>query len=174
MPEQTTKRETMIKIIATVDEPTSGIGYGNALPWPLVPEDIKHFRDTTINKTVVMGSLTFLSLGEVALPNRKNVVITRKKRNFYRKEIVQVQHPEQVLKWKGDVYIIGGASIYAAYISYASKMIITELDFPKDTRLMFDKYFPVIDMSKWNIKRGKWLTSVSDIKYRIVTYTRKY
>ena len=164
----------MIKLIAAVEQFTQGIGYGNQLPWPIIPEDLKHFRDTTIGKTIVMGSLTFLSFGELPLPNRKNVVITRKKRNF-RRDVIQVQHPEQILKWKGDVYIIGGASIYSTYMEAAGKMIITELDFPEDVqkKLKFDKFFPTIKKNQWDSSSSEWQTSTSGAKYRIVTYSRK-
>jgi dihydrofolate reductase len=164
----------MIKLIAAVEYETYGIGYGNSLPWPIVVEDLKHFRNTTIGKTVVMGANTFLSLGELPLPGRKNVVITRKKRNHYPKEVIQVHHPEQVLKWKEDVYVIGGASIYAQFIPYASRLIITELSFHRNkVKLRFDRYFPRIDMKEWDTrKRTDWLESVSGTTYRIATYGR--
>ena len=163
----------MIKLIAAVEHETYGIGYGNALPWPLVPEDLKHFRDTTIGNTIIMGANTFLSLGELPLPGRKNVVITRKFRKEFPKDVVQVHHPEQILKWKGDIYVIGGASIYSMFMDYSPRMIITELQFPKSVKLKFDRYFPRIDPNKWGRNGNpEWLESTSGAKYRVVTYKR--
>src|ERR1700691_1833991 len=92
------------------------IGKGNNLPWHL-PEDLKHFKELTIGKTVVMGRKTYESIVarlNKPLPGRKNVVITRQ---------TDYKVPDGVLVFKSledafqelssnDIYIIGGAEIY--------------------------------------------------------------
>ena len=63
-----------IKLITAYDK-NKLIGVDNKLPWDL-PEDLKHFKKSTLNKTIIMGKNTYLSLKK-PLPNRVNIVISR-------------------------------------------------------------------------------------------------
>jgi dihydrofolate reductase len=125
------------------------IGGDNDLPWYL-PEDLKHFKEITLGHTVLMGRKTYDSiikrLGK-PLPGRVNVVITRQE-NFIVPPSVLVFHSiEQALGAlkNDDVYVIGGAQIFAAALPAAVKMYVTHVhkEYPGDV------YFPVIDWNQW-------------------------
>jgi len=158
----------MINMIVAMDRETRGIGLDNTLPWEPIPEDMIHFRENTVGHTIVMGSQTFLSLGDMALPNRKNIVITRKRRE-YSDDVIQVYNPDQILKMRGEIWVIGGASIYSTFIDHADRILITEL---VTKNCKFDKYFPEITKGMWNIKVGNIHIAASGIKYRFIEYTK--
>jgi dihydrofolate reductase len=123
----------MINIIAAIDE-KRGIGKNNKLPWYL-PEDLKHFKEVTLNHTVVMGRKTFDSIGR-PLPHRTNIVITNNPQ-FIAPEGVIVTHSldEALEKAKGDVFIIGGGEIFKQAILRTDRLYLTliKADFGCDT-----------------------------------------
>nr|AIA16466.1 Dihydrofolate reductase [uncultured bacterium] len=92
------------------------IGKNNDLPWHL-PEDLKHFKELTLGKTVLMGRKTFESivsrLGK-PLPGRKNVVITRQEEYKAPAEVLVFKSLDEAVQnlLADDVYIIGGAEIF--------------------------------------------------------------
>ncbi len=136
----------MISIIAAIGKKNE-LGKGNTLLFHM-PADIKYFRETTKGHAVIMGRKTFESIGK-ALPNRKNIVITRDKK--YKKEGVEIAHSlaEALGKAKGDdeIFIIGGAEIYKQAMDYADKLYITHLD---ATDKKADTFFPEIIPIVWN------------------------
>ncbi|MFH1972748.1 MAG: dihydrofolate reductase [archaeon] len=100
------------------------IGKDNTLPWN-IPEDLKNFKEITLNKTVVMGRKTFDSIVSMLgkpLPNRKNIVLSR---NMQPQEGVEVCSMQQILELKEDAFIIGGASIYKQFLPYVDRMYIS-------------------------------------------------
>jgi dihydrofolate reductase len=109
---------------------------------------MRFFRTTTSGHAVIMGRKTFESLGSKPLPKRKNIVITRADRDF---EGAFTAHSleEAIAMAEGDeeIFIIGGAQIYAEALSVADRMYITrvERDYEGDTS------FPDIDYSKWRL-----------------------
>jgi dihydrofolate reductase len=109
---------------------------------------MRFFRTTTSVHAVIMGRKTFESLGSKPLPKRKNIVITRADRDF---EGAFTAHSleEAIAMAEGDeeIFIIGGAQIYAEALSVADRMYITrvERDYEGDTS------FPDIDYSKWRL-----------------------
>lgn len=121
------------------------IGRKNELPWHY-PEDLKYFKKVTINKTVVMGRLTYESiikrLGK-PLPNRKNIVITRSPEKY--PEIEAYSSIEQFLRRydnsKKEIFVIGGARIYEALLPYCDRLYITKIHGSYDG----DTYFPLYD-----------------------------
>ena len=122
----------MISIIAAVGK-NRELGKDNKLLW-YIPEDFKRFKELTSGHVVIMGRKTYESLPENfrPLPNRINVVITR---DFnYKIEGVIVYHSlEEAIKnleskFKDEVFIIGGASIYGQGIKYADKLYLTLVD----------------------------------------------
>lgn len=129
------------------------LGNGNRLPWGKpIPADMKHFRELTLGKTVVMGRKTWDSIPPLfkPLPGREeNIVLTRDKSFIARG--ATIAHTIDVLielAKARDLYVIGGAEIYAAFESYASEMIITVVDgnFPATV------YFPKYDKHAWREK----------------------
>lgn len=104
------------------------IGNDNSMPWHL-PADFAWFKKHTLGKPVVMGRKTFESIGK-ALPNRLNIVITRD--SSYSAEGVTVvsstSEALDVAKDYDEVMIIGGGSIYEAFLDKADKLYLTFID----------------------------------------------
>ena len=117
----------MINMIVATSK-NNQIGINNTLPWH-ISEDLKYFRNTTSGKTVLMGRKTFESIGR-ALPNRRNIVLTRDTEFSY-KDVETVHSLDKALKLceqDGDVFIIGGGEIYATFLPYADYLYITLVD----------------------------------------------
>lgn len=136
----------MVSIIVAIAQ-NGTIGDKNSLLWH-IKEDMRFFRTTTSGHAVIMGRKTFESLGSKPLPKRKNIVITRAERDF---EGAFTAHSlqEAIAMAEGDeeIFIIGGAQIYAEALSVADRMYITrvERDYEGDTS------FPEIEYSKWRL-----------------------
>lgn len=133
------------------------------MPWH-IPEDLKHFKEYTTGKSIVMGRKTYQSLGK-PLPNRTNIVISR---FIVFPNVVTMSSLEQVLGYKTDeLVIIGGARIYAQTIDIADKLIITHVDSTFDA----DTYFPNIDKNIW--KETSSVENKNEIySFKFVEYSR--
>lgn len=152
----------LISIIAAVAE-NNVIGKGNSLPWHL-PADLKHFKETTMGHTVIMGQKTHESIGK-ALPGRTNIILTFDE-NYKSKDCIIVTSIEEALrvasvKKESEVFIIGGASIYKQFIEMADKLYITRILHKFDG----DIFFPEIDPTKWNVKSSEKHTKTTDNPY---------
>ena len=135
----------MISIIAAVAK-NRAIGYKNKLLYWL-PNDLKRFKTLTTGHTIIMGRKTFESLPKGALPNRRNVVLSRSEKEFpgcevfpSLKEALKHCQPDE------DVFIIGGASVYSQAMTVADRLCLTEID---DTPAESDAFFPPYD--DWNV-----------------------
>jgi dihydrofolate reductase len=157
-----------ITIIAAIGK-NNELGYKNDLIWHL-PNDLKFFKEKTTGKTIVMGYNTFLSLPRL-LPNRKHIVLSEKK--IDNEEVTTVNNLDDLIKLiksiDEEVFIIGGASIYAQFANIADKMYLTEVDNEFD---LADVYFPEINKTEWNITEiGS--NEDNNIKYKHMEYRRK-
>lgn len=137
----------MISLIAAIGK-NNELGQNNTLLWHL-PNDLKHFKDITRGHSVIMGRKTFESLPNGALPNRRNIIITRDK-DYIRENIEVVNSLEQALKLfentDEEIFIIGGGEIYKQAIYLADKLYITHIEAEsKDA----DIFFPIIDKTIW-------------------------
>jgi len=146
------------------------LGKDNKLIW-YIPDDLKFFKENTINHNIVMGYNTFLSLPKL-LEKRKHIVLTTKNISFPN-EVEVLHDKESILNYiktiDDDVYIIGGASIYKQFINDSDRMILTEIDEEcKDA----DAYFPHFNKNDW-IEEEISKKEYKDIKYRHVLYKRK-
>ncbi len=154
----------MITLIAAIGRKNE-IGLNNKLLWR-IPEDMKHFKEYTMGKVMVMGSNTYASIGSKPLPGRKSIVVSTAATPgaVHAKDIdsaLSVDHcyPELV--------VIGGASIYNQTIDRADKLVITHID----AEFEADTFFPQIDMSKWminSIVEGK----DENFSYKFIEYLR--
>lgn len=137
-----------ISIIVAMDE-GGMIGFNNQLPWHL-PADLAYFKQCTVNKTIIMGRKTYESIGK-PLPNRTNIVVTSKK--DYKAPGCLVMHSvEQVLKEKvgeEEVVVIGGASVYEAFLPLATRLYITRVRH----EVVGDTVFPNYDKTSWRLMR---------------------
>lgn len=146
------------------------LGKENKLIW-YIPDDLKFFKEKTINHNIVMGYNTFISLPKL-LEKRKHIVLTTKTIPF--PNGVEVFHNkksvlEYIKNLNDEVYIIGGASIYKEFINESDRMILTEIDDSFDEA---DVYFPKFNKNDWveeEINRKEY----NNIKYRHVLYKRK-
>ena len=137
----------IISLIAALGK-NNEIGKGNDLLCHL-PADLKHFKEITLGHTVIMGRKTFDSLPKGALPNRRNVVISRNPELKIKGAEVFSSLDQALLKSinEVEVFIIGGAQIYEYSLPFADKLYITRIHaaFPEA-----DVFFPSIDFKIWN------------------------
>jgi len=156
-----------IKIIAAIGK-NYELGKNNDLIWKL-KEDLKFFRNETMNKTIVMGYNTFKSLPKL-LPNRNHVVLTHK--NIDNNEVLTFDNFEDLITYLNtiddDIYIIGGASIYKLFIDIADEIILTEINDTKQA----DVYFPKFDKNNYDINNIADVKE-NDIEYSHVKYLKK-
>jgi dihydrofolate reductase len=159
----------MISIIAAVAK-NRAIGFENKLIYWL-PNDLKRFKSLTTGHTIVMGRKTFESLPKGALPNRRNVVLSRTTQELPGCDVYpSLESALQSSKADEDVYIIGGARVYEQAISMADRLCLTEVD---DTPTEADAFFP--DYSDWQIvqKEEHEKDEKHAFNYAFVDYIRK-
>ncbi len=131
----------MISIIAAVAR-NRAIGYENKLIYWL-PNDLKRFKALTTGHTIIMGRNTFLSLPKGALPNRRNIVLTRSQKAFPGCDVfASLEDALAHCDKDEDVYIIGGASVYRQALPLADRLCLTEIN---DTPEKADTFFPPYD-----------------------------
>ncbi len=138
----------MVILIAAISK-NNAIGNKGKLPWH-IPEDLKRFKEITGGKTVLMGRKTYESiLGYLGkpLPNRKNIVITRQEGYAVPEGVLVYKTIEDAFqKHEGeDIYVIGGAEMYAQTIGLAEKLYITEVH----QEIEGDAFFPKIEDATW-------------------------
>ena len=135
----------MVSIIVAVAQ-NGTIGDKNALLWH-ISEDLRFFKHTTSGHPVIMGRKTYESLGR-PLPNRTNVVISRTAEHIEGCTIARSLE-EAIAMFPADeeVFIIGGAQIYALALDVADRFYLTrvEHDYEGDTK------FPEWDESQWQL-----------------------
>ena len=160
-----------INIIAAIAE-NNAIGFENKLLYWL-PADLRRFKALTTGHTIIMGRKTFESLPNGALPNRRNVVLSRSQGNFPGvKTFASLKDALSSCSAEEDVYIIGGASVYAEALPLANRLCLTEIH---DTPAEADAFFPAFDRQDWDItfceKHEKDEKHAQDFDF--IDYTRK-
>lgn len=156
----------MVRMIAAVGKNLE-LGKDNSLMWS-ISEDMKFFRSTTAGHTVVMGRLTYESIGR-PLPKRRNIVISRNL-NYKPEGVETASSLEDALKMCGhDCFIIGGATVYKLGLEYADEIILTEIDnaYPDA-----DVYFPEFDKSEWD-REVIAQSEDNGLRFSFVRYTKK-
>lgn len=138
----------MISLIAALDE-HKGIGYQNSLPWH-IPEDLKRFKRLTTGKNIIMGRVTYDSIGK-ALPKRKNFVLSFSK-NLKLPDANIINKSDQLYSVinqskTAETFVIGGSSIYKMFLPFASKLYLT---FIKGA-FKCDRVFPDFDDNDFDI-----------------------
>jgi len=112
------------------------IGKNGGLPWNL-PDDLRRFKELTLGKPVLMGAKTWLSLPKRPLPGRRNVVLSYEKLEGV-ESYGSVTAALRALAEETEIWVIGGAQVYAALLPYADRLVLTEI--PKDVE--GDAFFP--------------------------------
>ena len=166
------KIEQMVLSVIVAINKNRGIGYQNKLLYWL-PNDMKRFKSLTTGHTIIMGRKTFDSLPKGALPNRRNIVLTRQEMSFAGAETYHSLG--EALEHCGseeEVYVIGGASLYEEAMPIADKLCITEVD---DDKAPADVFFPEINQDLWQEKSRECHPSDERhlYSYRFVDYVRR-
>lgn len=150
----------------------NAIGFENKLLYWL-PNDLKRFKELTTGHTIIMGSNTFRSLPKGALPNRRNIVLSRKEKEFPGCETFSSLE-EALANCNGTelVYVIGGEMLYRAALPLADILCLTEID---DTPEKADAFFPEFTRSDWEIIEQEEHTPDEKhaFNYRFVTYLKR-
>ena len=161
-----------MKLIVAVDREWA-IGKNNRMMWN-IPADMKFFRETTRGNVVIMGRKTLESFPQSQpLPNRVNIVITKNK-NYRVKGAVVVHSIEEAIaesgRHEGDVYVIGGESIYRSMLQYCDTALVTKIDHTFDA----DTYFPNLDKDdEWEITAESEEQTYFDLPYYFVKYEKR-
>jgi dihydrofolate reductase len=154
----------MIKIIVATSK-NNVIGNNNSLIWNL-PADLKRFKELTTHNNIVMGRKTYESIGR-ALPNRRNIIVTRDKDyNVDNCDVVN-SIEEALLLCNNDCFIIGGGEIYKQTLPIADMIYLTEINsiFEGDT------FFPTIDNDWVEVSRESFETE-EGLGYSFINYER--
>lgn len=147
------------------------IGQGNTLPWHL-SEDLAHFKRHTLGQPVIMGRKTWDSLPPPfrPLPGRSNIVITRQS-NWSADGATAAHSLAQALQHCAaapQVWVIGGAQIYAQALPLASRALITEIDADFEGDAFAPTFGP-----EWQETAREEHQSASGLAYRFLTLTRR-
>ena len=152
----------MIKLIAAIGL-NNVIGKDNNLIWYL-PDDLKRFKQLTLNSIVVMGSNTFINdLNSKPLSNRYNIVLSKTLTCAEDNNLVVYRSVQEVLQYK-DFWVIGGSTIYQQFLPLVQEMYLTHIHKAIDG----DSYFPYVNYKEWNILNQK-----NYVDYSFITYRRK-
>lgn len=160
-----------MNLIVAVDK-NWAIGKNNKLMWS-IPADMKYFRETTKGNIVIMGRKTLESFPQgQPLKNRTNIVIT-KNPNYKVKDALVVHSIEEAMeeakKYEGEIYVIGGESIYRAMLPYCEKALVTKIDHAYDA----DTYFPNLDEdSEWTMTKISEEQTCFNLEYYFTIYER--
>lgn len=160
----------------------------NVMPWH-IPEDLKHFRELTLNNTVIMGSTTFKSIGKT-LPNRRNIVLTRDLN--YQSQLVNEHGVDEcynslasALKNEtGNIWVIGGEFVYNEAIRLVpTNLYVTLVDskvvqidgdvFFKPGRRFMHDIVTLDGTSRYTLEsRSKWY-SQNDYVFQFTKFTKQ-
>lgn len=162
-----------MNMIVAVDK-NWAIGCGNKL-LVSIPADMKFFRETTTGKVVVMGRKTLESFpGGKPLKNRHNIVLTTSQ--GYQADGASIVHSLEEIQAElkrhdgGDVYVIGGESIYRLLLPYCDTAYVTKIDHAYAA----DTYFPNLDeMDDWKLAGVSEEQTYFDLEYVFARYERR-
>lgn len=125
------------------------IGKGNDLLWHL-SSDLKRFRTLTTGHSIIMGRKTYESLPNGALPNRRNIVVSRSLGAVAGCEVcTSLESALRLTEDEDEVFVIGGGEVYQQSLALATDLHITivEAEYPEA-----DTHFPTIDWSEWSLQ----------------------
>jgi len=147
------------------------IGRGGGLPWKIA-DDLKRFKRLTMGKPIVMGRLTWDSIGR-PLPGRQNIVITRQP-DFAAKGCDVVDTPAAALRSAVDadeVMIIGGSQIYDWFLPKADRIYLTRVH----AKIDGDACFPDIDDNEWALveREPHGASEGNEFAFDFLTYERR-
>ncbi len=136
----------MLSLIVAIDE-NNAIGINGDMLCHL-PNDLRHFKETTLGHTVIMGKKTLFSLPKYPLPNRRNIVLSSQPDHTIQgvEWVTSIEEAQQVVAAAEEAFIMGGGMVYKQFMPIADKLYITHIHnaFPAA-----DTYFPTINPEEW-------------------------
>lgn len=158
----------MITIIVAIAE-NGAIGYKNELLYR-ISADLKRFKALTTGHTVLMGRKTFLSLPKGALPNRRNIVLTRDVNAQFpgTETFVSIEDALAAVDADEQVFVIGGAEIYRQTMPIADRLEVTLVH---DVPVNADAYFPEIS-DEWRVVAQEDFIPEDTPAYSFITYSK--
>ena len=178
----------MLSIIACISKVHRAIGYKNRLLYA-IPSDMTRFRMLTTGHTIIMGRKTFESLPNGALPNRRNIVISKtreqitgcevcssleealaaRKEEAGNKEAAASKKAVGSKEASDECFIIGGASIYEQALPFADKLYLTIVE---KEPAHADTFFPEINPAEWEVTE-KEMRNENGLPFTFLTLYRK-
>ncbi len=157
-----------ITIIAAMAR-NRAIGLAGAMLWHL-PGELRHFKETTMGKPIVMGRKTWESIGR-ALPGRQNIVVTRNLE--YRAEgcLVVQSLSLAIEQAEGEeIMVIGGSQLYRQALPAANRMVLTLVDCAPAA----DSWFPEWNENEWSeiSRRSQTIDENNELGYEVVELIR--
>ena len=146
------------------------IGIDNKLPWNL-KTDLKHFKEYTSNKIILMGRKTYDSIGR-PLPNRLNFVVSTSVNKIEGATVFQsTQEGIDAAKQKcledhnyNEIVIIGGGYLFRETLEIANKLVFTKVD----CEIEGDVYYPDVNLDEWVEKNSMHFSKDSENDYDFV------
>ena len=161
----------MMRFIAAVDK-NWGIGKDGKL-LVSIPNDLKNFKELTMGGTVILGRKTLDTFpGGKPLPGRINIILSKnpKFKVENARVVNSVEEAVEIASALENVWVIGGASIYKAFMPYCDEAVITKINYAYEA----DSFIENLDESEdWIITDISDEMTSFDLEYRFVTYKRK-
>lgn len=163
----------MLSIIACISQANRAIGYENRLLYH-IQSDMTRFRELTTGHVIIMGRKTYESLPNGALPHRRNIVVSRSRKELPDCEVyasLEEALAAVTAKKAGDnnCFIIGGESIYSQALPFADRLYLTIVD---DEPEAADTFFPEINPKEWEVAE-KEMRNGDDLTFTFLTLYRK-
>lgn len=167
----------MLNIIACISKKHRAIGYQNRLLYA-IPSDMTRFRMLTTGHSIIMGRKTYESLPNGALPNRRNIVISKTREQITGCEVFASL--EEALAARKEMagrkeaaedecFIIGGASIYEQALPFADMLYLTIVEKEPEHA---DTFFPEINPAEWEVTE-KEMRNENGLPFTFLTLYRK-
>lgn len=139
-----------------------------------MPADLKHFKDITSGKTVMMGERTFFSLPKHPLPNRRNIVLTDVAGKTFEgaEAVYSIDEMVHCVNGEEEAFVIGGGMVYRQMMPLADKLYITHIHHSWEDA---DTFFPEIKESEWKLLNAErhFADEKNPYDYTFATYGRR-
>lgn len=139
-----------------------------------MPTDMKHFKDITSGKTVMMGERTFFSLPKHPLPNRRNIVLTDVAGKTFEgaEAVYSIDEMVKCIQGEEEAFVLGGGMVYRQMMPLADKLYITHIHHSWEDA---DTFFPEIKESEWKLLNAErhFADEKNPYNYTFATYGRR-
>ena len=139
-----------------------------------MPTDMKHFKDITSGKTVMMVERTFFSLPKHPLPNRRNIVLTDVAGKTFEgaEAVYSIDEMVKCIQGEEEAFVLGGGMVYRQMMPLADKLYITHIHHSWEDA---DTFFPEIKESEWKLLNAErhFADEKNPYNYTFATYGRR-